>query len=151
MNGICLLTGAQLQVAAAVLGAAIVPNVVLSFSFSTEATADTMNIAAALAQPGLDRRRRDRLHSAGAERSAAADCGRLCRTGTRFRTTWIRRRRSRGHWDAAPGGPPGGVPSTNLTRFNPVPVAKATLGIPLFVTVPNGASGHAKPGPAGPS
>ena len=51
-----------------------------------------------------------------------------------------------GHWDAAPGGPPGGVPSTNLTRFNPVPVAKATLGIPLFVTVPNGASGHAKPG-----
>ena len=30
-----------------------------------------------------------------------------------------------------------GVPSTNLTRFNPVPVAKATLNIPLFVTVPN--------------
>jgi hypothetical protein len=38
------------------------------------------------------------------------------------------------------------VPSTNLTRFNPVPVAKANLGIPVFVTVPNAASGHAKPG-----
>jgi len=48
-----------------------------------------------------------------------------------------------GTWQAAPGGP--GVPSTNLTRFNPVPVAKASLGIPLFLTVPNVASGHAEP------
>jgi hypothetical protein len=38
------------------------------------------------------------------------------------------------------------VPSTNLTRFNPVPVAKASLPIPVFVTVPNAASGQAKPG-----
>ncbi len=49
-----------------------------------------------------------------------------------------------GRWEAAPGGP--GVPSTNLTRFNPVPVAKASsFPIPLFVTVPNAASGQAKP------
>ncbi len=49
-----------------------------------------------------------------------------------------------GTWEAAPGGP--GVPSTNLTRFNPVPVPKAeNFPIPVFVTVPNVASGQAKP------
>ncbi len=49
-----------------------------------------------------------------------------------------------GRWEAAPGGPDGA--STNLTRFNPVPVAKATnFPIPLFVTVPNAASTHTKP------
>ncbi len=49
-----------------------------------------------------------------------------------------------GRWEAAPGGPDG--TSTNLTRFNPVPLAKAsTFPIPLFVTVPNAASPHTKP------
>ena len=38
------------------------------------------------------------------------------------------------------------MPSTNLTRFNPVPVAKAAnFPIPLFVTVPNAGSGQVKP------
>ncbi len=49
-----------------------------------------------------------------------------------------------GFWEAAPGGP--GEPSTNLTRFNPVPVPKAeNFPIPVFVTVPNVASGQTKP------
>ena len=49
-----------------------------------------------------------------------------------------------GRWEAAPGGPDG--TSTNLTRFNPVPLAKASnFPIPLFVTVPNAASPHTKP------
>ena len=49
-----------------------------------------------------------------------------------------------GRWEAAPGGPDG--TSTNLTRFNPVPLAKASnFPIPLFVTVPNAASTHTKP------
>ncbi len=142
MNGICLLTGAQLQLAGAVLGAPVAGSAVLTFSFSTQATADTMNIAAALAQPGpigvvptgLD------LSMLNPALPPIADVyvGQLeipyyldpaaPLTGT---------------WEAAPGGP--GVPSTNLTRFNPVPIAKAQLAIPLFVTVPNGASGHAKP------
>ena len=145
MNGICLLTGAQLQLATAVLGAAIVPNVVLSFSFSTEATADTMSVAAALAQPGpigvvatgLT------LQALNAALPPIAD---VYVGQVQIPYYLDPAAPLTGHWDAAPGGPPGGVPSTNLTRFNPVPVAKATLGIPLFVTVPNGASGHAKPG-----
>lgn len=49
-----------------------------------------------------------------------------------------------GRWEAAPGSPDG--TSTNLTRFNPVPVAKASFfPIPVFLTVPNAASTHVKP------
>ena len=51
MNGICRLTGAQLAIASAVLTPAIVPSIVLTFSFSTQGTADSMNYVAALAQP----------------------------------------------------------------------------------------------------
>jgi alpha-beta hydrolase superfamily lysophospholipase len=140
LNGICRLTFAHLAIAA---GAAIPPSaIVLSFSFSTQSTADTMTYAAALAQPGaigvvatgLD------LSMLNPALPPIADVyvGQLAipyyldpaapLTGT---------------WEAAPGGP--GVPSTNLTRFNPVPVSKASLAIPLFVTVPNAGSGHAKP------
>lgn len=143
MNGICLLTGAQLQLTGAVLGAPLAASAVLTFSFSTQATADTMNIATALAQPGaigvVPTGLNLQMLNAALPPIADVYVGQLeipyyldpaaPLTGT---------------WNAAPGGP--GVPSTNLTRFNPVPVAKATLDIPLFVTVPNAASGHTKPG-----
>jgi hypothetical protein len=140
LNGICRLTFAHLAIAA---GAGIPASAVaLSFSFSTQATADTMTFAAALAQPGaigvvptgLD------LSMLNPALPPIADVyvGQLAipyyldpaapLTGT---------------WEAAAGGP--GVPSTNLTRFNPVPVSKADLAIPLFVTVPNAGSGHARP------
>jgi len=140
MNGICLLTGAHLQIANAIN----VPpaNVVLTFSFSTQATADTMNIASAIAQPGPIG-----VVPTGANLSnlnpalppiADVYVGQL---GIPYYLDPAAP--LSGTWEAAPGGP--GVPSTNLTRFNPVPVAKASLGIPLFLTVPNVASGHAKP------
>ena len=140
MNGICLLTGAHLQIANAIN----VPpaNVVLTFSFSTQATADTMNIASALAQPGPIG-----VVPTGANLSnlnpalppiADVYVGQL---GIPYYLDPAAP--LSGTWEAAPGGP--GVPSTNLTRFNPVPVAKASLGIPLFLTVPNVASGHAEP------
>ena len=67
MNGICLLTGAQLQLTGAVLGGAVAASAVLTFSFSTEATADTMGIATATRAAGPDRRRRDGPQPAGAE------------------------------------------------------------------------------------
>jgi hypothetical protein len=140
MNGICLLTGAHLQIANFV---GVSPaNVVLTFSFSTEATADTMNIASALAQPGPIG-----VVATGANLSnlnpalppiADVYVGQL---GIPYYLDPAAP--LSGTWEAAPGGP--GVPSTNLTRFNPVPVAKASLAIPLFVTVPNVASGHTKP------
>jgi hypothetical protein len=142
MNGICLLTGAQLQLTTAVLGAPVAASAVLTFSFSTQATADTMNYASLLAQPGLIGVVPTGLNlsmlNAALPPIADVYVGQL-----EIPYYLDPANPLGGHWDAAPGGP--GVPSTNLTRFNPVPVAKAQLDIPLFVTVPNVASGHAKP------
>jgi hypothetical protein len=132
MNGICLLTGAQLQVAGAVLGPDIAGSAVLTFSFSTQATADTMGIAASLAQPtpivAVDTT--FDLATLGIPGDADIYAGFLEIPYYLDPAAPLD-----GFWEAAPGGP--GVPSTNLTRFNPVPVVKATLNIPLFVTVPN--------------
>lgn len=132
LNGICLLTGAQLQVAGAVLGPDIAGNAVLTFSFSTQATGDTMGIAAALAQPtaivAVDTT--FDLATLGIPGDADIYAGFLEIPYYLDPAAPLT-----GYWEAAPGGP--GVPSTNLTRFNPVPVAKATLDIPLLVTVPN--------------
>ncbi|GIX35919.1 MAG: lipase [Lysobacteraceae bacterium] len=57
-----------------------------------------------------------------------------------------------GFWKAAPGAyvPPfnqfGLDPtSTNVTAFNPFPVANATVRVPVLMTVPNAASGRTKP------
>jgi hypothetical protein len=142
MNGICLLTGAQLQLASAVLGPTIVPAAVLTFSFSTQATADTVGIAAALAQPGLIGviATGATLQTLNPNLPPIADVyvGQLAIPYYLDAAVPLS-----GFWEAAPGGP--GVPSTNLTRFNPVPVVKSTENIPLFVTVPNAASGQAKP------
>jgi len=140
MNGICLLTGAHLQIANAV---GVSPaNVVLTFSFSTEATADTMNIASALAQPGpigvVATGLNLSMLNPALPPIADVYVGQL---GIPYYLDPAAP--LTGTWEAAPGGP--GVPSTNLTRFNPVPVAKASLGIPLFMTVPNVASGKTKP------
>lgn len=137
MNGVCLLTGAQLQLATAVLGAPVAASAVLTFSFSTQATADTMNVAAALAQPGAIAVTQTPFSLAALGIPGSADIY----AGTLEIPYYLDPANPMtGHWDAAPGGP--GVPSTNLTRFNPVPVAKATLDIPLLVTVP---SAQAKP------
>jgi hypothetical protein len=139
MNGICLLTGAHLQIA----GAVGVPaaNAVLTFSFSTQNTRDTLNIAAALAAPTA---------------IAAQSMGFTIQTmvpslppvadvyaGTLAIPYY--------HDPAAPltgswrGNPftavPGQPTTTHLSRFNPVPVVQANLTIPLFMTIPNAAAG----------
>lgn len=135
LNLICQLTGAHLAIA----GGVGVPaaSVVLSFSFSTQATRDTLNIAAALAQPtpivaqatGLT------ISALIPALPPVADVY----VGTLTIPYY--------HDPAAPltgswrGAPftlvPGAATTTHLSRFNPVPVAQATLTIPLFVTVPN--------------
>ncbi len=55
-------------------------------------------------------------------------------------------------WHAAPGdyqGPAASFgldpTSTNVTAYNPFPVADQTVGAPLLVTIPNAASGKARP------
>jgi hypothetical protein len=141
LNSICLLTGAHLAIADAIA----LPRaaIVLSWSFSTQATEDTMGYAAQLTPPaslgvvatGLT------LQALNPQLPPIADVyvGQLAITYYLDPAAPLT-----GRWEAAPGGP--GVPSTNLTRFNPVPVAKAeNLPIPAFVTVPNVASGQSKP------
>ena len=143
MNSICLLTGAHLAIA----GAVGVPaaNVVLTFSYSTQATADTMNVATALAQPtpigvvptGLN------LSQINPALPPIADVY----VGTLEIPYYLDPADPQGGtWEGAPfTAVPGEPTTTHLSRFNPVPVAKATLDIPLFVTVPNAASTHTKP------
>ena len=140
LNGICRLTFVHLAIAN---GAGISPaDVVLSYSFTTQSTADTMEAAVALAQPGpigvvatgLT------LQQLNPALPPIADVyvGQL---GIPYYLDPAAP--TTGTWEAAPGGP--GEPSTHLTRFNPEPVAKASLAIPLFVTAPNAASGQAQP------
>jgi hypothetical protein len=141
MNGICLLTGAHLAIAGAI---GVNPaNVVLTFSFSTQATADTMNYASLVAQAGPIFVVPTGLDIGQVTQGALLPIADVYVGQLEIPYYLDPAAPLSGTWNAAPGGP--GVPSTNLTRFNPVPVAKATLEIPLFVTVPNGASGHAKP------
>ncbi|HWN05961.1 MAG TPA: hypothetical protein VNO53_02275, partial [Steroidobacteraceae bacterium] len=143
LNGVCLLTGAHLQVASAVLGAEIVPSVVLTYSFSTQSIADVM-VAATATVPDAAIGATNTgftLQDLNAALPPIADVyvGQLAISYYLDPAAPLT-----GRWEAAPGGP--GVPSTNLTRFNPVPVAKAeNFPIPLFVTVPNAASGQAMP------
>ncbi len=143
LNGICLLTGAHLAIA----GAIGVPaaNVVLTFSFSTQATADSMNFAALLAQPtpigvvatGLN------LSALSPALPPIADIY----VGT-LEIPYYHDAAAplTGSWIGAPfTAVPGAATTTHLSRFNPVPVVQSTLDIPLFVTVPNAGSGQAKP------
>jgi virulence factor lipase-like protein/platelet-activating factor acetylhydrolase isoform II len=141
MNLICQLTGAHLQIASAVVPPA---SVVLTFSFSTQATADTMNIASALTQPtpiGVVQTPFS-LSALGIPAAADADIY----AGTLQIPYYLDPANPLGgSWHGAPFTfNPQAAPTTFLSRFNPVPVAQATLGIPLLVTVP-----HGQPKPAG--
>lgn len=144
MNGICLLTGAHLQRAGEI---GIAPaNVVLTFSFSTQNTRDSLNIAAALAQPTA-------ITAQSMGFTIQAMVPTLPPVANVYSGTLAI---PYYHNPAAPltgswrGNPftavPGQPTTTHLTRFNPVPVAQASLTIPLFMTVPNAAAGFpAKP------
>lgn len=140
LNGICRLTGAHLQIAQA-LG--INPaDVVLSFSFSTEATRDTMNV---LANPAITTSRPITVQNTNVPTTALNPqlAGHATiYTGT-FSIPYYSSRPTAAN-PTAPltaswhGGPsPLDASSTLLTRFNPLPVATETISIPIFITVPN--------------
>jgi pimeloyl-ACP methyl ester carboxylesterase len=135
LNGICKLTGAHLQIAQA-LG--INPaNVVLTFSFSTQSTTDTLMAveATATAHPIT-------VHNTGLT-TKQANALLLGHANIYVGTLTIPYYLSRtapltGSWQ---GGPSPLDPSSHfLTRFNPVPVATENLTVPVLVTVPNAAS-----------
>jgi hypothetical protein len=151
LNGLCKLTGAQLQVAGQALG--INPaNVVLSFSFSTQNTRDTMNV---LANPAITTARPISVVNTGLTTTALAPPlpGHANLYKGTLQVPYYSSRPTQSN-PTAPltatwlGGPSAlDATSKLLTRFNPVPVATETISIPVFATVPNAASaaGAAKP------
>jgi hypothetical protein len=144
LNGLCRLTGAQLQLAGQALG--INPaNVVLSFSFSTQNTRDTMNV---LASPQITTARPITVVNTGATTAAlnASLPGHANLYKGTFEVPYYSSRPTQAN-PTAPltatwlGGPSAlDATSRLLTRFNPVPVATETISIPIFVTVPNAAT-----------
>jgi hypothetical protein len=152
LNAICRLTFGHLRIGAAVgqvfPGALNLSDVIVSFSFSTESTRDTMGVLAQVTAatpptalvvqntglttsavnpmlPGIANIYAGTLGipyylSAPSQANPIAPVNRF--------------------WTAA-GPPPQGLDpaSRNLTRFNPVPAKTADLSIPIFVTVPNAA------------
>jgi Bacterial virulence factor lipase N-terminal len=148
LNGICMLTGAHLQIAQ---GLGINPaSVVVSFSFSTQSTADTLAAVAATATA-----KPITVHNTGltTKQANAALFGHAnIYVGTLTIPYYLSRTAPlTGYWQGGPS--PLDASSHFLTRFNPLPVATQTIQIPLLVAVPNAASaymvaGHTKP-PAG--
>jgi pimeloyl-ACP methyl ester carboxylesterase len=144
LNGICKLTGAHLQIAQAI---GVNPaNVVLSFSFSTQATRDTMNL---LASPSITTARPIAVQNTHATTKAvsASLAGHADLYVGTFTIPYYLSRTAplTQSWQGNPS--PLDATSRLLTRFNPLPVATETLQIPIFITVPNATSvgGGVKP------
>ncbi len=144
LNGICKLTGAHLQIAQ---GLGINPaNVVLSFSFSTQSTTDTLAVVAAGATAKPITVYNTGLTTAQADPRLAGHAN--IYLGTLSIPYYLSRAAPlTGFWQ---GGPSVLDASSHfLTRFNPVPVATETLQIPVLVTVPNTSSAAGAVKPAG--
>lgn len=145
LNAICQLTGAQLQIAGALgLNPA---NIVLTFSFTTESTADTLELLSATTVPQALK-----LNATGLPTSAAdpqlpghADIYVGALTIPYYLSKSAPLTAS---WNAPPF--PLDPSSTFVTRFNPLPVATQNLLIPVLATVPNANSLAVKAGAVAP-
>lgn len=139
LNGVCRLTGAHLQIAGAV---GVNPaNVVLSFSFSTGSTRDTIAAvsATATARPIVVQATGLNTSAVNPALPGVADIY----AGILQIPYYLSKAAPlSGSWRGAPSQLGG---TTHLTRFNPLPVATETLSIPLLATAPNAASGRVQP------
>jgi pimeloyl-ACP methyl ester carboxylesterase len=145
LNGICQLTGAHLLIAQALgLNPA---NIVLTFSFTTQSTTDTLELLSATAQP-----QPLKLNATGLPTSAANPLlpghanifvGVLTIPYYLSKSAPLT-----GYWNAPPF--PLDPTSTFVTRFNPVPAATQNLLIPVLATVPNAKSAAVMAGATGP-
>jgi hypothetical protein len=154
-NAVCQLTKAHLGIATAT-GTSL-DTIILTWSFSTQATTDTMNVVTALAagenaanpnrtlvvpafNPALGRILTTNDANAGLQGKADIYLGRTVlpyyltpAADAADRTSVLSK-----FWTAA--GPPSGVSdvdSRNLTMFNPTPAKVADVTVPLLLTVPN--------------
>jgi hypothetical protein len=129
LHGVCLLTGAHLQIAGKIgLNPA---NVVLSFSFSTVSVGDTMAVVEQLAAPQTIQVNCPPQLKAASPLHAADLC-----VGVITVPYYLSRAAPlTANWQGKPS--PLDATSTALTRFNPQPVATEMLQIPVLVSVPN--------------
>ncbi len=144
LNGVCQLTGAHLQIAAA-LG--INPaDIALSFSFTTQSTLDTLGLMSATAQPQALSVHATGLTTAnlglGLPGHADIYVGVLTIPYYLSKTAPLTE-----YWHAPPF--PLDTTSTFVTRYNPLPVATQNLLVPVLVSVPNANSALGATPPAG--
>jgi len=136
LNAVCQLTGAHLQIAQQALH--LNPaNIVLSFSFTTQSTLDTLALMSATAQPQSLKVNPTGLTTAdlglGLPGHADLYVGVLSIPYYLSRSAPLTE-----YWHAPPF--PLDPTSTFVTRYNPLPAATQTLLIPVLVSVPNAAS-----------
>lgn len=153
LNGVCQLTGAHLAIAAALaqqipaLAPSLNPaNIVLSFSFTTESTTDTLLLMSATAQPQSIKLNPTPINTSMVNPLLPGHAN-----------VWVgvlqipyylsKSAPLTASWNAPPF--PLDATSTFVTRYNPLPVATQNLLIPVLVTVPNAQSAHGATPPAG--
>jgi hypothetical protein len=131
LNGVCKLTGAHLQIAAALAAAEhidpvkFVASIVLSFSFSTQSIGDVMaKVEGQAAAQSIQ----VNCPTALAAKSPLGHAD-LCLGVTTIPYYLSRMAPLTGNWNG-PG-------ATELTRFNSTPAATENLPIPVLVAVPN--------------
>jgi Bacterial virulence factor lipase N-terminal len=156
LNGVCRLTFGHLAIAAQ--GGLNPANVVVSFSFSTVSTSDTLNILwatyqATPVQPGTivaAPTTKTTQMILGPSFPGYADVW----AGTVTVPYYLSPAANphdptplTAHWVAAGASPVPGIDpaSRNLTRFNPVPAVNSQQRIPMLVGVPNATTGCTEP------
>jgi pimeloyl-ACP methyl ester carboxylesterase len=135
LNGVCQLTGAHLQIAQA-LG--INPaNIVLTFSFTTTSTADTLELLSATTMPQAMTLNALPLTTHQANPALPGHANIL--VGVQTIPYYLSKSAPlTGFWTAPPF--PRDPASTFVTRFNPLPKPTQSLMIPVLATVPNASS-----------
>jgi len=153
LNGVCQLTGAHLAIAAALaqqipaLANSLNPaNIVLSFSFTTESTTDTLELLSAVTTPSTIKANPTPLTTAQVNPALPGHAN--IYVGVLQIPYYLSKAAPlTGFWQAPPF--PLDTASTKVTRFNPLPVATQNLLIPVLITVPNAASKGGGTPPAG--
>jgi hypothetical protein len=144
LNGICQLTGAHLAIAAALaqqipaLAGSLNPaNIVLSFSFTTQSTTDTLELLSAVTKPTTIKVNPTPITTAQVNPALPGHAN--IYVGVLAIPYYLSK--------AAPLTTPWAAPpfpldmtSTKVTRYNPLPVATQNLLIPVLITVPNAKS-----------
>jgi pimeloyl-ACP methyl ester carboxylesterase len=144
LNGICQLTGAQLQIAQAlaqgipVLANSLNPaNIVLTFSFTTGSTVDTLELVSATTAPQAISLNATGIPTNVANPALPGHSDIL--VGVLTIPYYLSKSAPlTGYWNAPPF--PLDPSSTFVTRYNPLPVATQNLLIPVLATVPNAKS-----------